>query len=88
MNLSEPLKLEGRDNRGNPRQTYANRIAEMSERAFLKEAEQKIWLSAFANNNPRSDYHWQADACFDEAARRGQPDLYTRAFERAKATAS
>lgn len=85
--MADSLSLDGKDNRGNPRQTYANRIAAMSEAAFLKEVEQKIWLSAFANNNPRSDYHWQADACHGEAARRDKPELYTQAFERARASA-
>lgn len=53
----------------------------MSDRLTLR-----IWLSAYANNNPRSDYHWQADACYDEAARRGKPELYVQAYEKAKAT--
>lgn len=77
------LTLEGKDNRGRPRQEYAERIAALDEAGFLKEAEQKIWLSAFANNNPRSDYHWHADACYDEAARRGKPELYRAAFDAA-----
>lgn len=35
---------------------------------------------------PRSDYHWQADACYDEAARRGKPELYTQAYNRVRAS--
>ena len=31
----------------------------------IEETERMIWLSAFANNNPRSDYHWRCDACYD-----------------------
>jgi hypothetical protein len=81
------IQLEGKDNYGKPHQAYADRIAAMDEAAFLKEAETSIWLSAYAANNRRSDYHWHADACYDEAKRRGKPSLYSRAFSRASTSA-
>lgn len=81
--MSNALVLEGRDNQGKPRQAFADRLATMPDADFTKEAEKRIWLSAYANNNPRSDYHWQADACFDEAQRRGRPELYLLAYEKA-----
>jgi hypothetical protein len=62
---------------------FADRIAAMDDDAFLRDAEQIIWLSAYANNNPRSVYHWQVDACWLEAQRRGRPLLYRKAFARA-----
>jgi hypothetical protein len=77
------LTLDGLDNYRKPRQDFANRIGAMDDAAFVKEAEHYIWLSAYANNNPRSDYHWQCDACYDEAARRGKPELYRQAHKRA-----
>jgi hypothetical protein len=80
------VRIEGKDNYGKPRQNYADRIAAMDDTAFMKEAEQAIWLSAYAANNLRSDYHWHADACYDEAKRRDNPDLYTRAHRRASGT--
>ena len=43
-----------------------------------------MWLSAYAANNPRSDYHWQCDACYDEAIRRGDEGLYISGWEKAK----
>ena len=58
-----PLTLPGNDNYSKPRQNYADRISAMTDEELLKETESTIWLSAYANNNPRSDYHWQADAC-------------------------
>lgn len=82
----DSIKLEGKDNYGKPRQNYADKIAALDEAAFLKDAELHIWLSAYANNNPRSDYHWQADACYSEAQRRGKPELYTQAWEKASRT--
>ena len=75
--------LEGRDNYGQPRQEFADKIAALDEDGFLKQAEHSIWLSAYARNNPRSDYHWHADACYKEAQARGKPELYQRAWERA-----
>jgi hypothetical protein len=80
------ITLEGKDNRGNPRQNFANDIAELNDDEFVKKAETYIWLSAYANNNPRSDYHWQADACHDEAAARLKPELYRQAYDNAVRT--
>jgi hypothetical protein len=79
----DALKLEGKDNAGKPRQAFADRLAAKSDDEFLKFAENCIWLSAYAANNRRSDYHWQAAACSAEAKRRGNPDLYYRAWEMA-----
>lgn len=81
------LTIDGLDNYGKPRQHFADRIAEMDDARFMKEAEQYIWLSAYAANNPRSDFHWMADSCYDEAKRREKPELYKKAWERAAATA-
>jgi len=82
------ITLQGTDNYGKPRQAFADRLAATSDAEFVKQAETAIWLSAYANNNPRSDYHWQADACYDEAARRGKPELYRQAHAQAVASAS
>jgi len=78
--------LEGKSNYGKPRQKFADKIAALDDEGFVKEAGQVIWLSAFADNNPRSDYHWQADACYEEAKRREKPELYKRAWKQARAT--
>jgi hypothetical protein len=47
----------------------------MSLPELMQETESKIWLSAYANNNPRSDYHWHVDACYDELMLRTGSDL-------------
>lgn len=80
------ITLEGKDNRGKARQSFADQIAAMSDADLVAAAEKKIWLSAYANNNPRSDYHWQADAFYTEAAARGKPELYKRAYDQAVAS--
>lgn len=62
---------------------FASTLPTLTEGEFLKEAEQFIWLSAYANNNPRSAYHAMADLCYDEAVNRGDPKLYDRAWKAA-----
>lgn len=55
----------------------------MSEEDFLQRAEQQIWLSAFASNNPRAAAHVEADRAYDEAKRREKPWLYQQAWNAA-----
>ncbi|RNB59483.1 hypothetical protein EDM57_04900 [Brevibacillus gelatini] len=76
-------KYEGNDNYGKPKSEYLSKIAGMSREELLEETEQKIWLSAFAANNPRSDYHWQCDACYDEWVKRNDVGGYEKAWKRA-----
>ena len=76
----------GKDNYGKPKSEYVARIKAMSVAELLKEAEHKIWLSAFAGNNPRSDYHWHVDVIWDECADRSMPELYKKAYEAARST--
>lgn len=61
---------------------YKAKPETMSDAELLEEAGKKIWLSAYANNNPISCYHWQCDATYDESARRGKPEIYSRAWKR------
>lgn len=81
--MADAITIDGKDNYGKPRQDFANMVAALADEAFVTEAKKCIWLSAYANNNPRSDYHWQAGACYREAQRRGKPELYKRAHDRA-----
>lgn len=81
--ITDRLEIAGKDNHGQPRQNFADRIAAMDDETFVREVEQYVWLSAYADNNPRSDYHWMCDATYDEAKRRGNPDLYQRGWNRA-----
>ncbi len=84
--MNDTLIIEGNDNYGQPRQAFANKLAAATDDNFITIAEEYIWLSAYASNNPRSDYHWQADICYDEAKRRGNPGLYVTAHKRASGT--
>lgn len=76
-----------KDNYGRLRSEYYKKLEAMTDEEFLRQAEQDIWLSAYASNNPRSDYHWQADACHNEAERRGKPELYRKAWKQASSGA-
>jgi hypothetical protein len=55
----------------------------LTDDEFVKTAETQIWLSAFANNNPRAPAHKETDAAFAEARRREKPWLYQRAWNKA-----
>ncbi len=75
-------KYEGNDNSGNPKSDYVTKLEIMTDDVLFDLTEQKIFLSAYAANNPRSDYHWQCDACYDECVRRKRPEIYDRAHKR------
>jgi len=75
-------KFAGNDNHGKPKSEYIDRLRAMTPEELSKETEQKIWLSAYANNNPRSDYHWQCDACYGIYSDAGNEDGYDRAYKR------
>ena len=68
------------DNYGQPTQEYVDGLMEKDDEALKKECERTIWLSSYAGNNPRSDYHWQVDACYAECERRVKPGIYQRAY--------
>lgn len=61
---------------------YRRKLGEMSDQELAKECEDKIWASAFSNNNPRSDWHWECDLCYDESVRRGgaAAPIYAKAY--------
>lgn len=79
------MDFSGKDNYGKPKQEYVDRIAAMSDAELAKETEHKIWLSGYANNNPRSDYHWHCDACYVECEKR-EDNIYGRAHKAASAS--
>lgn len=53
----------------------------MDDAELAKECGKLIWLSAYANNNAHSAFHWQADATFDECRRRGKSYLYEKSYQ-------
>ena len=71
----------GKDNYGKPKMGFVNKLLAMNDEDLQKQCEDFIWLSAYANNNPRSDYHWQCDACYDECQKRGKLEIYQRAYD-------
>jgi hypothetical protein len=77
------LKYTGNDNYGKPKKEYLDKLDKIDDVGLLEECKRFIWLSAFANNNPRSDYHWQCDACYDECADRGKINIYEKAWKSA-----
>ncbi|MEN6537955.1 MAG: hypothetical protein ABFD60_07990 [Bryobacteraceae bacterium] len=73
----------GFDNYGNPKSSYVRRVFSMSDAELEKECEDKIWLAAYAANNPRSDFHWHVDVCFAVVlSRDADGKMYERAYKR------
>lgn len=73
----------GKDNYGRPKSDYLAKLAEMTDDELGRECYSMIYQSARCNNKPRADWHWMADACYDEAAKRGEgAPLYSEAFDR------
>ena len=82
-------KYQGNDNSKQPRINYVRRIEAMDDADLSIEAKSKLWLSAYANNNRRSDYHWHVDAIYDEMHRRDPSDnMYQQAYDKASAGCS
>ena len=75
------MKYEGKDNNGKPKAEYLAKIAAMDDAVLEKETQDKIWFSAYASNNPHSDFHWHCDVCYDECQKRGKQDIYQRAYD-------
>lgn len=70
----------GNDNYGRPKADYLAKIAAMTDAELQNETEGKIYMSAFCSNNPRADWHWMVDACYDECKKREDKDIYKRAY--------
>ena len=73
-------KYEGKDNYGKPKSQYLDKLGTMTDEELFDECDSKIWLSTYAANNPRSDYHWQVNACYDECRKRGKVSIYEKAY--------
>ena len=78
------MKYSGLDNYGRPRQEYLDILSSLSDDDLLKKCSDMVWLSGYAGNNPRSDYHWQADACYDECVKRSRQDIFEMAIARSR----
>lgn len=74
-------RYKGNDNSGKPKTEYLKRVVLMTDEELFKECKDKIWFSAYASNNHRSDFHWHCDCCYDECQRRGKIDLYNNAHK-------
>jgi len=84
---NDSIKVDGRDNDDKPAQLYADRVWAKTDDELRKETESKIWLSAFANNNPRSDYHWHVDVCYAVCQYRDNTGaMYQQAYDDAVAS--
>ena len=75
-------RYEGNDNYGKPKQLYLDKLSTMDDAQLREACSHMIWLSAYANNNPRSDFHWQCHACYDECAKRDKVFIYEQEYRK------
>ena len=69
-------KYIGNDNHGKPKSDYLGKLSTLDDAQLRSEVNQMIWLSTYASNNPRSDYHWMCDACYEETVNRKKVYIY------------
>ena len=62
---------------------YKAELMDITDDELVREAETKVWLSAYAANNSRSKYHAECDAVHEEARRRMKPWLYQQGWNAA-----
>jgi hypothetical protein len=82
--LDRPItpRYTGNDNYGRPKADYLTKISEMDDEQIEVECYQMIFQSARCNNNPRSDWHWMVDSCYDEAKKRDEnARIYDSAYK-------
>jgi hypothetical protein len=75
-------KYLGKDNHGKPKKDFLSRLKNKTDEELFDVCDNYIWLSAYASNNSRSDYHWMCDACYDECEARNRRDIYRTAWNR------
>ncbi len=56
---------------------FREKLEKASDDELREFCRRYIWLSAYANNNPHSDFHWMCDFCYDECKRRDKISTYT-----------
>jgi hypothetical protein len=82
MTKCEPIQIGitivSEYNEHNPHD-YVERLKEYTDTKLYDSCKDTIWLSAYAANNHRSDFHWMCDACYAECSRRKKPEIYSNA---------
>ena len=75
-------KYHGLDNYGRLKTNYLTKILAMDDKELEGECYSMIYQSARCNNNPRADWHWMVDACYDAAKLRDyEAKIYSRAYK-------
>lgn len=76
-------RYAGNDIYGRPKADYLIKIAAMDDEKLGNECYSMIYQAARCNNNPRADWHWMVDACYDEAKKRDdKASIYCKAYNR------
>jgi len=63
--------------------TFKTELEAMDDAKLQSTVEHYVWLSGYAANNPKSEYHAKCDATYAECERRQKPWLYQRGWNSA-----
>lgn len=74
-------KYTGFGNYKLPKIDYLKKVASMDEDHLETETYSMIYQSARCSNNPRADWHWMVDVCYDECKRR-DGNIYVSAYNK------
>lgn len=76
-------KYEGEDNYGRPKSRYITELSSMDDEKLESECYSMIYQSARCANNPRADWHWMVNACYDETLKRDpEASIYNKAYKK------
>ncbi|MEQ8511194.1 MAG: hypothetical protein RLN67_02105 [Algiphilus sp.] len=78
--LQQSTPYTGTDSYGRPKSEYIEKLSLMDSESLSDECYSMIYQSARCGNNPRADWHWMVDACYDESERRGG-GIYDKAWK-------
>ena len=62
-------------------QAFQTKLATVTHKELFGLCREYIWLSAYASNNPKSNYHRMCDATYDRCQSLGVPVLYSYAHK-------
>ena len=73
-------KYPGNDNYGRPKSAYIEKLEAMSDEEIESETYSMIYQAARCANNPKADWHWMVDVCWDVCKSRPN-DIYKKAYD-------
>lgn len=62
-------------------QNFLKEIENLTDEELQDKCEHYIWMSGYAANNQRSNYHRMVDALYSKCSREGKVNIYKAAYK-------